>query len=139
MIQKRKKYTNIFNKKTFILLQIIVIVSISVPLAKNISKRYLVNKEITELNKEITELESKNLKLKEVIGYLESDQFIEEQSRLNLGFKKEGEEVIIVDNQNNISGNNSATGDTELPDDSKKLKNQTTNLANLNRWWEYFF
>ena len=128
---KRKKnliLRIIYNQKFLALVGLVLIILISIPLAKNISKRYEIDQEIKGLEKEINELNVNNNDLKKLITYLESDQFVEEQARLNLGLKKEGENVII------IKGNSQAgsiNNNTALDDDK--------NISNLKRWWNYFF
>lgn len=106
-----------------------LIVLISFPLAKNVSKRYHLSKEIKELDKEIAEFESKNKDLKELITYLESEQFVEEKARLNLGLKKEGEKVA------EIKDDNFATTASLREGEQADLGI----FSNLRQWWNYFF
>lgn len=129
MLERRKKnfkiYNFIFSKKFITLLLIIVIILISIPLSKSITKRYAVNKEIMKLEKEISDLENKNKDFKGMISYLESDQFVEEQARLNLNLKKEGEKVIII-KEETLATSTDANGGEE-------------SILNLERWVNYFF
>ena len=83
MINRRRNFFTkiIYNEKFLALIGLGLIILISFPLAKNVSKRYHLNKEIKELNKEITEFEAKNKDLKGLITYLESEQFVEEKAR----------------------------------------------------------
>lgn len=121
----------IFNPKTLIILGLAIVIVISIPISKNISKKYNIDQEILELEKEITAMESANTDFKKMITYLESDSFVEEQARLNLGLKKEGEEVIVVESsdfskeagQKNILANGFGQGDKFFP------------IV----WWDYFF
>lgn len=130
--RKRSLLTRlIFNPKTLIILGLAIIIVISIPISKNISKKYNIDQEILELEKEITAMESANTDFKKMITYLESDSFVEEQARLNLGLKKEGEEVIVIEST-----------------DFAKKASQKEILANglgygdkffLLVWWDYFF
>ncbi|MFH1522247.1 MAG: septum formation initiator family protein [Patescibacteria group bacterium] len=138
MIKKRKRgnifLRIIYNQKFLAILGLVIIVLISIPLAKNISKRYNVNKEIKELEDEIVGLETNNKDLKRLVTYLESDQFVEEQARLNLGLKKPGEEVAVIkDNSLNL-----ITGGQEA---KNKINNEANSKegANSQRWLDYFF
>jgi cell division protein FtsB len=117
-----KKY---LNQKLFALLLIILIVLISIPLAKNISKRYEVNIEIRDLEDEISGVEAKNKELGNLIDYLKSDQFLEEQARLNLNLKKEGEKVVIVKNETLAT--------------TSESNNPGVEISNFQRWINYFF
>ncbi len=130
MIKKRRNNkieVIVYNKKFISLVGFLVVIMISVPLAKQISKRYYIDEEIRELENEIKEFESQNSSLKEFISYLESDSFVEEQARLNMGLKKEGENVVIIketDLDNNLS--------------NTKESDEKSN-SNIIRWWKYFF
>ncbi|MBU4455040.1 septum formation initiator family protein [Patescibacteria group bacterium] len=128
----------LLNKKTLALVGLAVIVLISFPLAKNISQRYKISQEIKELEAEINNLENQNTNLKEFMNYLESDQFVEERARLNLGLKKEGEEVAVISGEplenNGNKEESAATGifgiEKEEPDEP---------AGNPRKWWRYFF
>ena len=126
-----------FNHKFLALLGLSLIILISIPLAKNISQRYRVNREIRELEKEINQLENKNIDFKKFITYLESNQFIEEQARLKLGLKKPGEEVAVIqtpiNEQKLATTTNSIFG---LPQLETGVTKATTNPE---RWLKYFF
>ena len=131
MINRRGKFFSkiIYSPKFLALIGLGLVVLISFPLAKNVSKRYHLSKEIKELDKEIAEFESKNKDLKELITYLESEQFVEEKARLNLGLKKEGEKVA------EIKDDNFATTASLLAENQGNLGT----FFNLRRWWNYFF
>lgn len=96
--QRKNNYSEkiFFNQKFLTLLGLAAIILISFPFAKNAVKQYRINKEISGLKKEIAALENKNVDLKNFVSYLESDQFAEEQARLNLGLKKPGEELTVI-------------------------------------------
>lgn len=125
-----------FNQKILALAGVVVIILISVPLAKNISQRYRIDQEIKEMEREIAELESKNNGLSEAIRYLESNQFIEEQARLRLGLKKQGEEVAVI-KENKEAGllMNEAGGSGDIGD----LNNSNELNSNPRKWRRYFF
>lgn len=122
----------IYNPKFLAFLGLVILILISIPLAKNVSKRYNINKEVRELGKEIEELEYKNKDLKDLIIYLESDQFVEEQARLNLGLKKEGEQAIVIED---ISPRQLLDSGEENSGELASAKN----LTNPQKWWRYFF
>lgn len=145
----KNHYTNTNRKKSFIsriiynqiflaFLGLIIITLISIPLAKNISKRYKISKEVKELEQEIFKLESEGKNLKQLVKYLESDQFVEEQARLNLGLKKDGENVVVIKEKGRII--NPETGEIIEVDDISGLNfNQEEKLSNPKKWWKYFF
>lgn len=132
-----KKKKNIFLK--IFLNQYIVVVSvlvllllISIPLARNVSKKYDIDSEVHALENEIAGLQTKNLELEKLINDYSSTDFVEEIARLNLGLKKEGEEVLIVKrDDNNIKVNDIATNN-EIRFAGDKKEN------NPNKWFRYF-
>lgn len=120
----------LYSQKFLALIGLILIVLISFPLAKSVSKRYQIDKEIKDLDKEISDVEAKNRDLKQLINYLESDQFVEEKARLNLGLKKQGENVVVIK-------------ETALANASSTLAENKEgflkNFSNTKKWWNYFF
>lgn len=120
----------IFDPKTFALGLLAVLVLISIPISKNISKRYVIDQEIIDLEKEIIELESGNKNLKKIINYLESDQFVEEQARLSLGLKRPEEEVVVINSVGQVAG---------ISDRSSEEDDEISNDSNPVLWWKYFF
>lgn len=130
----------LLNQKTLAFLGLAIIILISFPLAKNISQRYKISQEIKELEAEINNLENQNTNLKEFMDYLESDQFVEERARLNLGLKKEGEEVAVISGESSEVQNNgnkeegAATGIFGM-----EKEEPAKPIGNPRKWWRYFF
>lgn len=96
------------------------------PLAKTYTQKKILEKEINEVEQEIAAFEKDNQELREMIGYLQSEQFLEEQARLNLNLKKPGEQVVVINDLKPVLAFNS---DDEKEEDS----------GNFNKWWRYFF
>ncbi len=120
----------LYSQKFLAVLGLAIMVLISFPLVRIINQRYKIDKEVKDLETEISELEAKNKDFKELISYLESDQFVEEQARLSLGLKKEGEEVVGIEEPATAGDDLSAATDTE-----RNLEGR----ANPVKWWYYFF
>lgn len=137
--KKGTKFKKIFSNQVFItLLGMIIIVLISIPLAKNISKQYKINNEIKLLQEEISNLKGKNTNLKNLISFLESDQFVDEEARKNLNFKKEGEEVVVIkDKILDKTGTNDELNSNYQINQPKEKK--TKRLSNPEKWLKYFF
>ncbi len=132
----------LLNPKVQALLGLIIVGLIIFPLIKNVNQRRKVNREIKELEEEIKTVSDKNNDLKKMINYLESDQFLEEQARLNFGFKKPGEEVAVVKTNNDGQAtSSSASGEAgNIYDIPGWEKSQPAKLvSNPQKWWKYFF
>ena len=138
---KKNKFEKLFfNQKFLTLLGLTVIVLISFPFAKNAAKQYKINKEISDYKKEIAALENKSLDLKNFVSYLESDQFAEEQARLNLNLKKPGEELTVI--KMGASGPGSASsseGEQIFNIPGREKEEPGPAPSNPRKWFNYFF
>lgn len=116
-----------FSSQRFLaIIGLVFLVAVIFPLAKTYSQRRLVEKEIEEVRQQIVDFEKQNEQLKELAAYLQSEQSLEEQARLNLNMKKAGEAVIVIEESK-----------------SKDMENNgvplADNTSNLIKWWRYFF
>lgn len=134
----RKKKNNIklifFNQITFFVIGFILLAVIAYPLSKKLFKKYQLNKEVAELNEEIKKMESHNQDLKNLITYLDSKSFAEEEARLSLNLKKNGEEVVVIKKGN--ENNAIKTEEIGLGGNKEESEKKETNPV---RWWKYFF
>jgi len=110
--------------RAFAFIALVFLLFILIPLAKNYSRKRLVEQEIAGIQKEIADFESKNKDLQEMINYLQSDQSLEEQARLNMGLKRPGETVAVIEDK---------YFDSEVS--SPRLN---YNSPNWKKWWQYF-
>lgn len=131
MIMKKENLLTkiLYSQKFFAFISLSIIILISFPLIKKTNKRSEINNEIQNLEKEINKFESTNKSLTSLIAYLESNQFVEKQARLNLELKKPGESVVVIENKNNANFN---TNNLNSAENNRKLSNQQ-------KWWNYFF
>ena len=127
------------NQKVLTLLGLLIIVLISLPLARNIIQRRKIDFEIKELEEEVKKVESKNNDFKRMIEYLESNQFIEEQARLNFGLKKNGEEVAVIKNNNEVAIATSLSGETIFTIPGLEKPQPLKPANNPQKWQRYFF
>lgn len=135
---RRNNFKKIFfNQKFLSLVGLTVIILISFPLVKNAAKQHRINKEIGDFRKEIASLENKNIDLRNFISYLESDQFAEEQARLNLNLKKSGEELAVIKIGDNGQARASSSGGLTFAASGKE--ESPRELSNPRKWLNYFF
>lgn len=128
-----------FNQKFLTLLGLAAIILISFPFAKNTLKQYRINKEISELKKDISDLQNKNVDLKNFVSYLESDQFAEEQARLNLGLKKPGEELMVIKTAAGDASAGTSSGATIFNIPGYEKIRPEIKQSNPRKWLNYFF
>ena len=129
----------ILNHKFITIVGLIIILLIVIPLVKNIRQRNKINNEIKSLEDDIKELGNDNYELRGLIDYLESDQFVEAQERLNLGLKNQGEKVIVVEDSRDVSGNIDTTSDSMIKIPWLKKNISRDNITNTQKWLVYFF
>jgi len=95
--KKSQWFKNFFKSQLLLFAGLIIVLGFLIwPLANNLNKRSQLDKEIEQLKAEVTRGESQNNEFKKIIEYLDSNQFVEEQARLNLNLKKEGEKVASI-------------------------------------------
>ena len=109
----------------------VILIFIGNSLSRNFDQHYIINEEIEDLEKEIEKTRNKNINLEKMIGYLESDQFTQEQARVNFGLKEEGESVAVIKIDNELSSYSDVIPEELMPTPEEK--------ANVGKWREYFF
>jgi cell division protein FtsB len=114
----------------FTLACLVVLAAIILPVYKNALQRYEVDKEVLDLQKQIASLEAGNNDLKKLKVYLESDQFAEKEARLDLGLKKEGEQVAVIEDVG------AGAAADNLGQNSLLAENKNSNPV---KWWNHFF
>jgi len=120
-------FYRLFSSQRFLaIIGLVFLLLIAFPLARTYTQRRLVEAEINDVKKQITTFESNNQDMKDMITYLQSDQSLEEQARLNLNLKKPGEKVIVIEQAK----------DATSTDDINKTTTQENNFV---KWWHYFF
>lgn len=120
-------FYRLFSSQRFLaILSLTFLIVLLFPLAKTYTQKKLMEKEISDIQEEIAVYQKTNQELKEMISYLESDQSLEEQARLNLNLKKPGEKVIVIDDSKNSVDTGISTTTGEI-------------VSNFTKWWRYFF
>lgn len=114
---------SIFNSNIFIVILIIALIYSMFKVGKELTRRWQINREITNLTEELTQAQRKKDQLQDLIEYLKTDKYVEEQARLQLNLSKSGEKRI--DLSDNI--------------ESKTLAIEEDDLSNWQKWYNYFF
>lgn len=96
-------------------------------------QRSRIEEEIDQLKSEIATAENKNTELKQMIGYLESPEFSEEQARLNFNLKKPGEEVVVIKDTPTTSFDLGSLAQASGQPLGPQLP------GNYQKWFDYFF
>jgi cell division protein FtsB len=137
MSSRRKKEKTFWQRILYSQLVIIVgiafIVMFSVGISKRMVRQHQLNRETESLKHEIEKLERSNQELNELLSYLNSDNFLEDEARTKLGLKKEGEEIIIINDKYKTKELDKNT--------SGRIYQPSTSApkSNPEKWWDYFF
>ncbi|OGY42932.1 MAG: hypothetical protein A2729_02650 [Candidatus Buchananbacteria bacterium RIFCSPHIGHO2_01_FULL_39_14] len=110
---------------------IIVLILLGVNFINSWIKNNKINQEISSLKTEIGNVETNNTRLKNLIEYFNSNAYIEEKARRDLGLKLKGERVIVV--------NDNKTASNPMKSEGSQIARSETNLNNPQKWWLYFF
>jgi cell division protein FtsB len=127
MIQRPRQtfWGRFYNSNVFIILLSIFLIFSLFKVGKELVKRHTINQEISDLNKQLTAVSQEKDKLKDLISYLETDKYVEEQARSQLNLSKPGEKRIdlTTDQENQVA----------------EVKNGEEDLSNWRKWFNYFF
>ncbi len=88
--------------------------------------RYQVQEKLNELNAEIANYKKQKEDLAKLIDYYQDTSNLENEARVRLNLKKEGEQVVI------ILPTATSTNEGGLSDNYE-------NMPNYKQWWYYFF
>lgn len=122
---KSATFNLLTSPRIFTIIALLFIILTLIPLAKNYSRQRLVEKEVADISQAIDEYTEGSQELQELIKYLESEQSIVEQARLNMGMRRPGESVVVV--QGDLSA---------LQAPVKEVKEA---VVNWRKWLQYFF
>ena len=119
-------YRLVSSQRFLAIIGLVFLLAVVFPLLKTYNQRRLVEQEIADIQNQIQEFENQNQQLSELLAYLQSDQSLEDQARLNLNLKKPGEAVIVIENKDKAVRELSAAA-------------AAAEGGKLAKWWRYFF
>lgn len=118
-------------------LGILILAVIALGLIKNIRHFFSAKQEINQIKNEINRLEKKNREVDNLVDYLNSKEFLEEEARLKFDLRQPNEQIIVVKTAASTSSNDSPAGSVfDLPT-IKKTKTAISHNPSL--WFKYFF
>lgn len=127
MIQRSRQtfWGKFYNSNVFIIFLSLFLIFSLFKVGKELFKRHAINREINNLNKQLVAVQQEKDKLQDLISYLETDKYVEEQARLQLNLSKPGENRIDM-------ANNPQEKTVEIAVESE-------DLPNWKKWFNYFF
>lgn len=139
----KKKIKKMFLSGMFILFVLLIALIVA---GAFVGKYYENGSRVDELDKlkqEIEALERSNSEMDKILEYFNSSFFIEKEAREKMGLKKDGEKVVIIDNNNNKPNYDYNYNDIKDYNISTLTIDNSCNSNFCNplivRWFNYFF
>lgn len=107
-----------------------LVIVFAVAITREFFRTRQIRQQVEQLRNQVAAEEQRHAELEDLIAYLSSPTFQEREARVQLGLKKSGEQVIIV--QPEPRGESTESGSTA---------NGTTGVGGrpVQQWWTYFF
>lgn len=130
---KKDKLKQVFNSKVVIFVLLLIFIWLGIVSVRTIYKKYQLDKEISSVKNEIEKLDKKNQELSQMLDYFSSQNFLEKEAKEKLNLKKEGETVVMV-NENSLAGEAAILSVATTT--AQETGGQENNFI---KWWKYFF
>lgn len=108
---------------------------VAVSFTKELMRSYQIRKEIERLREDILTLQGQNTQMTDFVEYLKTDAYFEEQARLKLGLKADGEKLLVLTDTPEIV----VSGKDAAPRSVAKSNAAPSAATNPQRWFRYFF
>ena len=119
-------YERLLKSRFFFIFLIPIFLTLIFGISQQIYYRYQVQKKLDELNAEIANYKKQKEDLAKLIEYYQDASNLENEARVRLNLKKEGEKVVIILPTATSTDENTTFGNYE-------------NMPNYKQWWYYFF
>ena len=129
---KLKKF---FGSRAVLFLLLLAFVWLSLVLVKAFYKKRQLDQEIGSLKGEIDKMDKKGQELNQLLGYFNSQSYLEKEAKDKLNLKKEGESVVMV--QDTSGG--AALGENNDGSSVEATISAPVEENNLVKWWRFFF
>jgi cell division protein FtsB len=124
-MQRKSKsfWGRVYSSNIFIVILIVALILSVLKVGKELARRRQINNEIANLNQQLSATQLHKDKLEDLISYLRTDNYVEEQARLQLNLSKPGEKRV----------------DLSAAPQPLAVKSQADQRANWQKWFDYFF
>lgn len=121
-------YEKLIKSRIFFIFLIPIFLALLIGIFQQFYHRYQVKKDLDKLDAEIANFNKQKEDLNNLLDYYKNESNLENEARLRLNLKKEGEKVVII----------LPTATSTESDKMFSLKD-IENLPNYQEWWYYFF
>ena len=133
-LMPENKLKNFFGSRAVLFLLLLAFVWLSLVLVKAFYKKRQLEQEINALKAEIEKMDKKGQELNQLLGYFSSQDSLEKEAKDKLKLKKEGENVVMV--QDTLDA---AVGESNNSGSATAAVSAPVGESNLVKWWKFFF
>jgi|TARA_B100001971_G_C18177889_1_gene530973 cell division protein FtsB len=127
----------VFTSKPMIVIEIVALALFGFNLGKQVMQKRAVDAEVERLEIEIGKLEYKQDDLGNLLKYVQTDEFVEQEARNKLNLVKEGENLVVIPEVD--AEPDALLAEEILDDDSQNIKGFVLGDSKIKLWWKYFF
>ena len=124
-------YEKLIRSRIFFIFLIPILLALLIGIFQQFYHRYQVKKDLDKLDMEIANFNKQKEDLSNLLDYYKNESNLENEARVRLNLKKEGEEVVII--------LPTATSTGESGGINSQGSENIENLPNYKQWWYYFF
>ncbi len=121
-------YEKLARSRIFFIFLIPIFLALLIGIFQQFYYRYQVKKDLNKLGMEIANFNKQKEDLNNLLDYYKNGSNLENEARVRLNLKKEGEEVVII-----------LPTATSTESDKVFSRKDIENLPNYKQWWYYFF
>ncbi len=121
-------YEKLIRSRIFFIFLIPILLTLLIGIFQQFYHRYQVKKNLDKLNTEITNFNKQKEDLSNLLDHYKNKSNLENEARVRLNLKKEGEKVVII-----------LPTATSTESDKMSLQKDIENMPNYKQWWYYFF
>lgn len=125
--------------KPVLLLELAILVYFAVNVGQEMYKRRGIESQIKKLESEIGQLEKNKSDLNDLLSYVQTDAFVEQEAREKLNLAKVGESLVLVPNADNPDAILNSPEPSAQPVAAARSREAPSQKSNLVKWWQYFF
>lgn len=122
-----------------IVVNILIVLVLGMSLGREIVRSRSIQSEITQLQEEAESLAARNIEISELKIAMQTESYIEREARLKLGMKKEGETVVVIQDDSAVADAEGGTASDPLGYVIEAEEVSSEPVANPTKWWYYFF
>ncbi|MEK7164316.1 MAG: septum formation initiator family protein [Patescibacteria group bacterium] len=124
--------------KPILILEVLVLGYFAFNVGQEMFKKHNIETEISHLENEINKLEKDKNDLNDLLSYVQTDAFVEQEAREKLNLAKAGESLVLLPESDATPEGEAQTENSATPLAAAN-QDASAKKSNLAKWWQYFF